>query len=97
MKQLNEINHRLSVLMVEQYGKYPDAFLSCLVNGIAYRRIMIILYEAFTLEGSIQKIEDLAPEEKARIWGRVKHLVVGHCSREQAIEVSKAVYTIEII
>lgn len=81
---------------MDAFDQNNIAFCNCLVFGEGLRRCMVEVYKAIVKYKFAPEIEYLPIAEKEELWLRAK-AVAGEMllSKEQMIELSKALYVIE--
>lgn len=77
-------------------GSKPS-FLQILVTGDMHRSVCNTIYELITKDGSVPALEKLTKEEKTKWWEEAKKLADGRMSNVKCIELSKALYTLDLL
>lgn len=72
-------------------------FLQTLVTGDMHRSICNTIYELITKDGSVPSIEALSKEDKTKWWDDAKKLADGRLNNTKCIELSKALYTLDLL
>jgi hypothetical protein len=72
-------------------------FLQTLVTGDMHRSICLTVYGLITRDGSAPPIENIPKEEKTKWWEDAKKLADGRLSNDKCIELSKALYTLDLL
>ena len=71
--------------------------LQTLVTGDMHRSICNTIYQLITKDGSVLPIELLDKESKLKWWEGAKKLADGRLDNEKCIELSKALYTLDLL
>jgi hypothetical protein len=93
----NPLTIKLADVMMQLYEGDNKTFNDLLVTGTVHRSIMLNIYGLLIKDGTIIKIEDLIPDEKEKLWVKCKEIIDGRLSKEHCVEVTKAIYTLDII
>jgi hypothetical protein len=84
------------VKQMDVFDKDNIAFVSCLVSGDGLRKCMIEVYRAIVKFKFVPPIEDVDIREEEKIWLRANAVDENRIlTKEQLIELSKALYVIE--
>jgi hypothetical protein len=71
--------------------------LETLVTGEIHRNICTTIYKLITKDGSVDPIEKIDVEAKKKWWEEAKKLANGRMDNEKCIELSKALYTLDLL
>lgn len=99
MNLINPIAIDLGIFIKKIYEN-PESnktFLQILVTGDMHRSVCTTIYELITKDGSVPAIEKLTKEEKTKWWEDAKKLADGRMSNTKCIELSKALYTLDLL
>lgn len=89
------IEYKLGKRQVEIFLNDNLLYIECLIKFNCSRIILNEAYRYLVCVKAITAIEDLPIDEKEKLWLTTKDFCVGRLDLKRAIELSKALYTIE--
>lgn len=94
---MSNIYLEIGKAQVELFYQNNLDYINSLVTCDSIRGLMNSIYNFLTDTKKIEKIETLELEYRQSLWDQTKEYAAGRLDKKKAIELSKALYTLEYL